>query len=105
MYCKDPWIGLNSQSHKDLCVQSWLSFHDCIKLHKLSIFLADAAKKQHFYIQQIVKKPQRVTVHQYMFCIGVLNDYMAYLPTVYDSSMAVEGTKKSNVLFDETDIV
>ncbi len=35
---------------------------------------------------------------------GVLNDYLAYLPTVYDSSLVVEGTKKINVLFDETDL-
>jgi hypothetical protein len=31
-------------------------------------------------------------------------DYLAYLPMVYVSSMAIEGTKKSNVLFDETDL-
>ncbi len=39
-----------------------------------------------------------------MSCMGVLNDYLAYLPMVYDSSMAVEGTKKSNVPFDEADL-
>jgi hypothetical protein len=37
-----------------------------------------------------------------MSCLGILNDYLAYLPTVYDSSMAVEGTKKSNVPYVET---
>ncbi len=36
--------------------------------------------------------------------IGILNDYQAYLPTVYDSSMAVEGTKKNNVQFHEADL-
>jgi hypothetical protein len=35
---------------------------------------------------------------------GVLNDYLAYLPMVFDSSMAVAGTKKMNVLFDEADL-
>jgi hypothetical protein len=30
MHSKDPWIGVNGQSHKGLCVQSWLSFQDCI---------------------------------------------------------------------------
>jgi hypothetical protein len=30
-----------------------------------------------------------------------LNDYLAFLPTFYNSSMAIEGTKKCNVLFDE----
>jgi hypothetical protein len=43
-------------------------------------------------------------VHQYMACMGVLNDYLAYLPMVYNSSMAVEGTKKCNVPFDEADL-
>jgi hypothetical protein len=79
-------------------------FWDCIELHKLTVFLADAAEKQRFYMQQMIKKPQRVSVHQYMSCMGILNDYLAYLPMVYDSSMAVEGTKKSNVPFDEADL-
>ncbi len=32
-HCKDLWIGVNGQSHNGICVQSWLSFRDCIKLH------------------------------------------------------------------------
>ncbi len=36
--------------------------------------------------------------------MGVLNDYLAYLPRVYGLSMAVECTKKSNVPFDEPDL-
>jgi hypothetical protein len=36
--------------------------------------------------------------------MGLLNDYLAYLPTVKDSSMAVEDTKKGNVPFEEADI-
>jgi hypothetical protein len=103
MHSKDPWIGVNGQSHKGLHVQSWLSFQECIKLHKLTLFSADAAEKQHFYMWQTIKKPHRVTVHQYMSCMGVLNDYLAYLPMVYDSSMVIKDTKKINVPFDEAD--
>jgi hypothetical protein len=33
--------------------------------------------------------------------MGILNDYLAYLPMVYDSSMAIEGIKKSNVPFNK----
>jgi hypothetical protein len=43
-------------------------------------------------------------VHQYMSRMGGLNDYLAYLPKVYDSSMAVEGTKKSNMPFNVADL-
>jgi hypothetical protein len=36
--------------------------------------------------------------------MGVLNDYLAYLPTVFDLLMAFAGTKKMNVMFDEADL-
>jgi hypothetical protein len=39
-----------------------------------------------------------------MVLMGILNDYLAYLPTVYNSSMAVKGTKKYNMPFDEADL-
>ncbi len=104
MHMKNPWVGVNGKSNKSLCVRSWISFMDCIELHKLTVFPADAAEKQHYYMQQTIKKSQRVTVHQFVSCMGVLNDYLAYLPTVYDSSMAVAGTKKMNVPFDEADL-
>ncbi len=55
-------------------------------------------------MQQTIKKPQRVTVHQFMSCMGVLNNYLAYLPTFFDSLMALAGTKKMNVPFDEADL-
>ena len=74
MHSKDPWIGVNGKSHRGLRVHSWLSFQDCIELHKLTIFPADAAEKQHFYMQQTVKKPQQVTIRQYMAHMGILND-------------------------------
>jgi hypothetical protein len=43
---------------------------DCIELHKLTVLLADAAEKQRFYVQQVVRKPQRVTIRQYMSRMG-----------------------------------
>jgi hypothetical protein len=76
---------------------------DCIKLHKLAIFPVDAAEKQRYYMMQTVKKPQRATVCQYMARMGILNNYLTFFPTVFNSSMAIEGTKKGNVLFDEAD--
>jgi hypothetical protein len=104
MHTKNPWIGVNGKSNKGICMKSWISFMDCIKLHKLSVFPADAAEKQRYYMQQMIKKPQQVTVHQFMSRMGVLNDYLAYLPTVFDSLMAVAGTKKVNVPFNEADL-
>jgi hypothetical protein len=94
---------MKGKSNQGLCMHSWLSFQDCIKPNKLTVSPADTAEKQHFYMQQTIKKPQRVVIRQYMAHMGVLNDYLAFLPTVYNSSMAVEGTKKCNVPVDEAD--
>jgi hypothetical protein len=58
MHMKNPWIGVNGKSNKRICMKSWISFMDFIKLHKLTIFPADAAEKQHYYMQQTIKKPQ-----------------------------------------------
>jgi hypothetical protein len=104
MHTKKPWIGMNGKSNKGISMKSWISFMDCIELHKLTIFPADAAEQQHYYMQQTIKKPQQVTIHQFVSHMGVLNDYLAYLPTVFDLSMAVAGTKKMNVPFNEADL-
>jgi hypothetical protein len=44
MHTKNPWIGVNGKSNKGIRVKSWISFLDCIKLHKLTIFPTDAAE-------------------------------------------------------------
>jgi hypothetical protein len=104
MHTKNLWVSVNGCSNKGLRVRSWISFMDCIELHKLTIFPADTAEKQRYYMQQTIKKSQRVKVHQFVSCLEVLNDYLAYLPLVYNSSMAVAGTKKMNVPFNEADL-
>jgi hypothetical protein len=81
-----------------------MSFQDCLELHKLAVFSADAAKRQRFYIQQAVHKPQRATVQQHIFQMGVLNDYVKHLPTLKDSPKAVPTTKKGNIPFGEADL-
>ncbi len=104
MHMKNPWIGINGKSNKGIHIQSWISFMDCIELHKLTLFPADVAERQRYYMQQMIKKRQQVTVRQFVSRMGFLNDYLAYLPTVFGSSMAVAGTKKMNVRFDEADL-
>ena len=54
--------------------------------------------------KQYVKKPQRFTVCVFMPRMGLLNDHLAYLPTVKDSPMAVDDTKRGNMPFDEADL-
>jgi hypothetical protein len=30
MHTKNPWVGINGKSKKEICVKSWISFMDCI---------------------------------------------------------------------------
>ncbi len=89
-------------------MQTWKSLTDCIELHKLTVLPADAAEKQQFYVQQVVRKPQRVTIRQYMMRMGVLNDYIAHLPLIFYSLKAVastvKGTRQYHPRFDATDV-
>jgi hypothetical protein len=100
--CTSATRGL--QVTKGRCPQIWMSFLDCLELHKLMVFSADAAKRQRFYIQQAVCMPQRATVRQHILQMGVLNDYVKHLPTLKDSSKAVPTTKKGNIPFGEADL-
>ncbi len=62
----DSWAAVNGQTTEGRRPQMWMSFLDCLELHKLTVFSADAAERQQFYIQQAVRKPQRVTVRQHI---------------------------------------
>ncbi len=60
MHTKNPWIGVNGKSIKGIRVESWIFFMDCIELHKLTIFSADAAENQRYYMQQtIIEGPSK----------------------------------------------
>jgi hypothetical protein len=42
----DSWAAVNGQVTKGRCPQMWTSFLDYLGLHKLTVFSADAAKRQ-----------------------------------------------------------
>ncbi len=46
MHERDLWAAVNGQVTKGRRPRTWMSFLDCLKLHKLTVFSADAAEKQ-----------------------------------------------------------
>jgi hypothetical protein len=100
MHQHGSWAGVKGQVTKERRLSTWMSFQDCLELHKLTVFSADAAKRQRFYIQQAVRKSQRVTVQQHILQMGVLNEYVRYLPTLKDSPKAVLMAKKEAFLLE-----
>jgi hypothetical protein len=101
---RDLWAAVNGQVTKLRRPRMWTSFLDCLELHKLTVFSADAAKRQRIYIQQTVRKPQRTTVRQHISRMGVLNDYVKHLPTLKDSSKAVLTMKKGSIPFGNANL-
>ncbi len=104
MHKRDSCAAVNGQVTKGRRPRTWMSFQDCLELHKLTVFIADAAKRQQFYIQQAVRKPQRATVRQHILQRGVLNDYVRHLPTLKDSLKAIPIKKKRNIPFSKADL-
>ena len=48
MHEHDSWAAVNGQVTKGRGPRTWTSFLDCLELHKLTVFSADAAKRQRF---------------------------------------------------------
>jgi hypothetical protein len=61
MHEHDLRAAVNGQVTEGRHPQTWTSFLDCLELHKLTVFSADAAERQRFYIQHAVQKSQRAT--------------------------------------------
>jgi hypothetical protein len=57
MHKRDLWAGVNGHVTIGRCPHLWTDFKDCLKLHKLTVFTADVAERQCYYIQQAVHKP------------------------------------------------
>jgi hypothetical protein len=70
MHESDSWAGVNGEMTEGRHPRLWTA----LKLHKLIVFTADAAKRQQFYIKQAVLKPQWATVQQHILQMGVFYD-------------------------------
>jgi hypothetical protein len=104
MHERDSWAGADGEKHNGKRPKGFKAFLDCLELHKLTVFTADTAERQQYYIQQGIRKPQRATVRQFVSRVEVPNGYLGYLPTLKNSPKAVVTTKKGNVPFEEADL-
>jgi hypothetical protein len=44
-------------------------FNDCIMFHLLTVFPINAAEQEKYYISNVLKKPQRINIHQFIRCV------------------------------------
>jgi hypothetical protein len=98
-----PWTDLKGRERKQARTKTHKSFLDCTKHHLLTVFNFDAAEQQKFYISNLLKKPQRVTVRAFFTRVEQLNSFVALLPSIFYSLRATPATKPA-VPFDEAEL-
>jgi hypothetical protein len=80
------------------------SFNDCVMFHLLTAFQINAAEQEKYYISNVLKKPQRVNVCQFVRRVEQLNAYISQMPCFYYSLNANASTKPENVPFMEAEL-
>jgi hypothetical protein len=83
--------------------KTYKSFLDCTKHHLLTVFREDAAEQLKFYISNVLKKPQRVTVRMFFTRVEQLNSNVLLLPCLHNSPRATLATKPV-IPFDEAEL-
>ena len=72
--------------------------------HLLTVFPNSAAEQERYYITNMLKKPQRVSIHQFVQCVEQLNFYILQMPYRYYSPSIKPNTIPMNMPFAEADL-
>jgi hypothetical protein len=80
------------------------SFHKCVMFHLLTAFPINAAVQEKYYILNVLRKPQRINVRQFVWQVEQLNAYVTLMPCFYFSPHANASTKPENVLSTEAEL-
>ncbi len=102
----DPFKDLQGMSRKGPRGLLHESFDKCIMFHLLTVFPNNAAEQEKYYLSNVLKKPQRVGIRQFVQRVEQLNAYIVQLqlPCWYYSPSYNAGMIPANVLFTEADL-
>ncbi len=100
----DPYKDLKDMSMKGPRGLLRESFNDCVMFHLLTVFPNNAAEQEKYYLSNVLKKPQRVGIPQFVQRVEQLNAYVPQLPCWYYSLSYITGMMPANVLFTEADL-
>jgi hypothetical protein len=74
------------------------SFNDCVMFHLLNVFPNKMDEQERYYITNVLKKPQCISMHQFVMHVEQLNSYIAQLPCWFYSPSAKPSSIPMNVL-------
>jgi hypothetical protein len=100
----DPYVNLQGDSLEVPRGMSCKLFNDCVIFHLLTAFPINAAEQEKYYISNVLKKPQRINVCQFVWRVEQLNACIAQMPCFYYSPNANASTKPENVPFTEAEL-
>jgi hypothetical protein len=100
----DPYVNLQGDSLQGPREMSRQLFHNCVMFFLLTAFPINAAEQEKYYITNVLKKPQRINIRQFVRRVEQLNAYITQMPCFYYSPNANASTKPENVLFTETEL-
>jgi hypothetical protein len=69
----DPYVNLQGDSLEGPRGMSCKLFKDCIMFHLLTAFPINAAEQEKYYISNVLRKPQRINVRQFVRRVEQLN--------------------------------
>ncbi len=100
----DPYVNLQDDSLEGPRGMSRELFNHCVMFHLLTAFPINAAEQEKYYISNVLKKPQRINVCQFVRRVEQLNAYIAQMPCFYYSPNANASTMPKNVPFMEAEL-
>ncbi len=100
----DLYVNLQGDSLEGPRGMSCKLFNNCVIFHLLTAFPINAAEQEKYYISNVLKKPQRINISQFVWHVEQLNAYIAQMPCFYYSPNANASTKPKNVPFMEAEL-
>jgi hypothetical protein len=100
----DPFVNLQGVSLEGPRGMSCKLFNNCMMFHLLTVFPINAAEQEKYYITNLLRKTQRINVHQFVHQVEQLNTYIAQMPCFYYSPNANSSTKPKNAPFREAEL-
>jgi hypothetical protein len=97
----DPYVNLQGDSLEGPRGMSRESFNECVVFHLLTAFPINAAEQEKYYISNVLKKPQRINVGQFVRRVEHYNANIPQMPCFYYSPNANASTMPKNVPFTE----
>jgi hypothetical protein len=100
----DPYMDLQGISKKGPRGPLRKSFDNCVMFHLLVMFPNNVAEQERYYIKNVLKQSQCISMCPFVQSIEQLNAYIAQLQCWFYSPSVKSGMTPANVLFSEADL-